>query len=85
MESPIVTLTTDWGTKDFFAGMVKGRLYSMIENVRVVDITHNIEPFHQSNAGLRGEECLPRISPRHHPHHRRGTRWEDKDHRHRGW
>lgn len=52
MDSPIVTLTTDWGTKDFFAGMVKGRLYSMIENVRVVDIAHNIEPFHQGNASF---------------------------------
>lgn len=52
MESPIVTLTTDWGSKDFFAGMVKGRLYSMIENVRVVDITHNIEPFHDGYASF---------------------------------
>ena len=45
MESPIVTLTTDWGTKDFFSGMVKGRLYSYIPGVQVVDITHNIEPY----------------------------------------
>lgn len=52
MDSPIVTLTTDWGTKDYFAGMVKGRLYTMIENVRVVDITHNIEPFHQGNTSF---------------------------------
>ena len=45
METPIVTLTTDWGYRDFFAGMVKGRLYSSIPNVRVVDITHGLEPF----------------------------------------
>lgn len=45
MESPIVTLTTDWGYRDYFAGMVKGRLYSTIPNVRVVDITHGLEPF----------------------------------------
>lgn len=42
MLSPIITLTTDWGTRDFFVGMVKGRLLSMIEGVRVVDITHDI-------------------------------------------
>jgi hypothetical protein len=45
MQSPIVTLTTDWGDRDFFAGKVKGKLYSYIPGVRVVDITHNIEPF----------------------------------------
>lgn len=50
MESPIVTLTTDWGNRDFFAGMVKGRLYSAIPNVRVVDITHGIEPFQPAKA-----------------------------------
>ncbi len=45
MESPIVTLTTDWGYTDYFVGMVKGRLYSSIPNVRVVDITHGLEPY----------------------------------------
>ena len=52
MESPIVTLTTDWGTKDFFAGMVKGRLYSLISGVRVVDITHNIDPYNLVHAAF---------------------------------
>lgn len=45
MPSPIVTLTTDWGYNDFFAGMVKGRLYSSIPEVRVVDITHGLAPY----------------------------------------
>lgn len=43
MERPIVTLTTDWGNQGFFAGMVKGLLYSMVPGVQVVDITHHIE------------------------------------------
>ncbi|MBO4599399.1 MAG: SAM-dependent chlorinase/fluorinase [Bacteroidales bacterium] len=50
MDSPIITLTTDWGNTDFFAGKVKGRLYSSIPNVRVVDITHGIEPFQLAKA-----------------------------------
>ena len=50
MEMPIVTLTTDWGAKGFFAGMVKGALYGMIEGVRVVDITHSVEPFNVQSA-----------------------------------
>ena len=45
MGTPIVTLTTDWGDGDFFAGMVKGVLYSHIGDVRVVDISHRLEAF----------------------------------------
>lgn len=45
MGSIIVTLTTDWGYGDFFAGSVKGKLYSTIPGVQVVDITHGIPPF----------------------------------------
>lgn len=50
METPIVTLTTDWGSRGFFAGMVKGALCSMIEGVRIVDIDHNIEPYNKISA-----------------------------------
>ena len=42
LSSPIITLTTDWSTSDYFVGMMKGRLFSQIEGVRVVDITHDI-------------------------------------------
>ena len=45
MDAPIVTLTTDWGDGDFFAGMVKGVLYQHLEGVRVVDITHKVRPY----------------------------------------
>lgn len=50
MDSPIVTLTTDWGYHDFFAGMAKGVLYSGIPGVRVVDITHGVERFQLGSA-----------------------------------
>lgn len=45
METPIVTLTTDWGSGGFFAGMVKGALYSLVDGVEVVDITHELEAY----------------------------------------
>ena len=48
----LVTLTTDWGYSDFFAGMVKGRLYSLIPEVQVVDITHGIEAFNRNKAAF---------------------------------
>lgn len=50
MDSPIVTLTTDWGDRDFFAGRVKGRLMSSIPGVRLVDITHGIDPYQVTKA-----------------------------------
>ena len=41
----IITLTTDFGIKDHFAGTVKGALLSEINEAEVVDISHNISPF----------------------------------------
>ena len=41
MDSPIITLTTDWGDRDFFAAMVKGRLCSLIPAARIIDLSHS--------------------------------------------
>ena len=41
----IITLTTDFGTKDHFVGAVKGAIHSTIENAKIVDISHQISPF----------------------------------------
>lgn len=43
---PIITLTTDFGEKDPFVGSVKGAIYSELEAIRIVDISHGISPFH---------------------------------------
>ena len=42
---PIVTLTTDWGWRDFFVGRVKGYLLSAIPGVEIVDIAHDLDPY----------------------------------------
>lgn len=42
---PIITLTTDFGTKDHFVGAIKGTIYSEIESANIVDISHRISPF----------------------------------------
>ena len=47
---PIITLTTDFGEKDHFAGTVKGAIYSELEDVRIVDISHSVDPFHLMEA-----------------------------------
>ncbi|WP_417886705.1 SAM hydrolase/SAM-dependent halogenase family protein [Zunongwangia sp.] len=47
---PIITLTTDFGEKDYFAAAVKGAIYNELKEVRIVDISHSISPFHISEA-----------------------------------
>lgn len=45
MESlPLMTLTTDFGYKDPFAGIMKGVILSINPAARIVDVTHNISP-----------------------------------------
>lgn len=46
----IITLTTDFGEKDPFAGAVKGAIYSELDEVRIVDISHSVAPFHITEA-----------------------------------
>ena len=46
----IITLTTDFGEKDHFAGAVKGAIYSELPTARIVDISHSIAPFHITEA-----------------------------------
>ncbi|WP_405327898.1 S-adenosyl-l-methionine hydroxide adenosyltransferase family protein [Leeuwenhoekiella sp. LLG6367-2.1] len=47
---PIITLTTDFGLKDHFAGAVKGAIYSELADAKIVDISHNVSPFHITEA-----------------------------------
>ncbi|EGV42332.2 hypothetical protein BZARG_2578 [Bizionia argentinensis JUB59] len=41
----IITLTTDFGVRDHFAGATKGAIYSELPDVTVVDVSHSISPF----------------------------------------
>jgi S-adenosylmethionine hydrolase len=42
---PIITLTTDFGTKDHFVAAVKGAIYKELREANIVDISHQITPF----------------------------------------
>ena len=42
---PIITLTTDFGLKDHFVGVLKGSIYSELPDINIVDISHNVTPF----------------------------------------
>lgn len=41
----IITLTTDFGTKDPFVGAVKGAILSQLPKAAIVDISHTVSPF----------------------------------------
>ena len=50
--SGVVTLTTDFGLKDPFVGVMKGRLVERYPAVRVIDLTHEILAHWPAEAGF---------------------------------
>jgi S-adenosyl-L-methionine hydrolase (adenosine-forming) len=49
MKTPIITLLTDFGTRDAFVGVMKGAILSICPGARLVDLSHEVPP--QSVAG----------------------------------
>jgi S-adenosylmethionine hydrolase len=59
----IITLTTDFGEKDHFAGAIKGTIYTELNDVRIVDISHSVSPFNISEAAYiiqNAYSCFPK-------------------------
>jgi S-adenosylmethionine hydrolase len=52
MDNPIITLTTDFGYKDPFVGMMKGVILKINPMARVVDITHDITHYNVREAAF---------------------------------
>ena len=59
----IITLTSDWGTKDYYVAAVKGTILSMLPDATIVDVTHEIEPFNVSQAGFTLKNCYRCFPP----------------------
>jgi len=53
----IITLTSDWGLKDHYLGVVKGKLYKQLPEVRIVDISHQVPPFNSVQAAFILKNC----------------------------
>jgi S-adenosylmethionine hydrolase len=47
---PYITLTTDWGFRDYYAGALKGRIYRLIPEAVITDISHQIARFNTQQA-----------------------------------
>ncbi len=45
LEKPLITLTTDFGLKDPFVGIMKGAILSINPKIKIVDLSHNITPY----------------------------------------
>ena len=49
---PIITLTTDWGLKDHYLGSVKGAIFRLLPDAKIVDICHDIPAFDLNQAAF---------------------------------
>jgi S-adenosyl-L-methionine hydrolase (adenosine-forming) len=50
--SRILTLTTDWNQHDYYGGVLKGRLVTVCQDLKVVEITNQIPSFNLNHAAF---------------------------------
>ncbi|HRD52463.1 MAG TPA: SAM-dependent chlorinase/fluorinase [Flavobacteriales bacterium] len=55
----IITLTTDMGTKDHYVAVVKAAIMQQEPSALVVDITHEVRPFHTAMAAHVARNAFP--------------------------
>jgi S-adenosylmethionine hydrolase len=53
----VIALLTDFGTKDYFVGAMKGAIFSINEKANIVDITHDIPPQNIAAASFTLRAC----------------------------
>ena len=53
----VIALLTDFGTRDYFVGAMKGAILSINPRARIVDITHEIEPQNIGSANFTLRAC----------------------------
>jgi len=53
----IITLITDLGNKDSYVASLKGTILNQLEDVTIIDITHNINPFNIQQAAYILRNC----------------------------
>lgn len=58
-QSPLITITTDFGTEDAYVPAMKGTMLSVCPDARLVDVTHEIHPQDVMEAGFVLQSALP--------------------------
>ena len=56
-----ISVLTDYGTRDEFAGVVKAVIRDIAPHVVVVDLTHEIDPFDVRGGALTLARCIPYV------------------------
>ena len=41
----IITLTTDMGVRDHYVAAIKGAIFRLTPDARIVDVSHTVKPF----------------------------------------
>jgi len=57
MAAPIITLTTDFGLRDPFVGIMKGVILGICPGARLVDLTHEVAPYDVREAAFALESA----------------------------
>ena len=52
MRRPVITLTTDFGTRDHFVGVLRGVILGICPSAEIVDISHEVHPFEISEGAF---------------------------------
>jgi len=63
VRGPIITLTTDFGRRDPFVGIMKGVMLGICPGARLVDLTHDLDPYDVLGAALALEAAVPYFPP----------------------
>lgn len=61
MTPPLVTLTTDFGTRDSYVAQMKGAMLSLLPSLKLVDLSHEIPPQDIEHAARFMAEAAPRF------------------------
>ncbi|MGI8741963.1 MAG: SAM hydrolase/SAM-dependent halogenase family protein [Bryobacteraceae bacterium] len=64
MRNALITLTTDFGSSDHFVGVMKGVVLSIAPHARIVDITHEIQPFEISQGAYAISQAYAYFPPK---------------------
>lgn len=55
----IITLTTDLGSRDFYQAALKGSIISLLPDVKIIDVTHQISAFNIPQAAFVLKNAFP--------------------------
>ena len=64
MPHPVLTLTTDFGLADHYAGVMKGVILGLCPDAKIVDLSHEITPYEIPEAAYTIAQAYPCFPPR---------------------